>query len=145
MSFNDWADQFSGPPNQASSQYPPGQVYPTNYPPPQPYQPQIRTNRFTVNGLNNALNMPAPLNSEMIYFEQDASKQIIYIIRTDLYGAKTYQVLKYAADQPIANGMVTREEFDNFAKKITTILNQEVPNAAGKFTGNASANDENGI
>ena len=108
--FNDWAGQYTG--NKPSTIEQNNQMN---------FQPHIRTNKVFVNGLQGALNMPSPANSEMVYFEQDSSKQIIYVIRTDMYGMQSYTVFNYNIDEPINCDSVSRKEFEELKDRVNKL------------------------
>lgn len=109
--FKDWAGQYTG--NKPST------VEQVNSQ--MNFQPHIRTNKVFVNGLQGALNMPSPANSEMVYFEQDPSKPIIYVIRTDMYGMQSYTIFNYNIDEATNSENVLRQEFEELKERVNKL------------------------
>ena len=103
--FNDWAGQYSG--NSPST---------VNLN--MNFQQPMRTNRTYVNSLQEALSIPTPVNSETVYFDSDPSKQLIYVVRTDINNLKSYSVLKYTIMNPTSTNDDTADKFEKLCKEV---------------------------
>lgn len=121
-------------------------AYPNNFVPynqnngfNQPQQQPVKTNHIYVTSLEDALARSVEPNSEIVYLHQD--KPLLYNVRTDMMGKKTYTVLELKP--PIAENItenkteiqsevptidtsmfVSKKEFEEFKATVQPIVDK---------------------
>ena len=79
-------------------------------PPNSNWIPQVRTNKILVTSLDEALSKNAERYSEMYYWDQ--SKPVIYVIRTDQNGVKSWAEIPYTIPNQANSTPVTKADLD---------------------------------
>lgn len=93
----------------------------TYYPNTQNYA-QPRTNKILVTSLEEAIAKSGELGSEMYYFDQ--TKPLIYVVKTDMVGAKSWAQLAYSTEQQTNNAPATRADVAALASRIEALLSK---------------------
>lgn len=85
----------------------------------QPQQQTVKTNHIYVTSLEDALARSVEPNSEIVYLHQD--KPLLYNVRTDMMGKKTYTVLELKP--PVAENITeTKTEIQSEVPTIDTSM-----------------------
>lgn len=96
-----------------------------------PWTPQLKTNKIPVTSLDEAIAKSGERNSEMYYWDQ--SKPVIYVVRTDMNGVKSWAQLPYTIPNQESNTPATKADIlsltarvDELANKLNTFENAKV-------------------
>ena len=94
----------------------------TNY-----WTPQLRTNKILVTSLEEAIAKSGERNSEMYYFDQ--SKPVIYVVKVDMNGMKSWAQLLYTTPNEQTNTPATKADIEALSSKLDNFVKsvQEVP------------------
>ena len=87
----------------------------TNY-----WTPQLRTNKILVTSLEEAIAKSGEHNSEMYYFDQ--SKPVIYVVKVDINGMKSWAQLSYTSPNDQDSTPATRADIDVLYSKLDTLI-----------------------
>lgn len=101
-----------------------GQTYPSQTVS-RPYSstmPQVTTNVDLVTSLEEALYKSNIRNSDMLYLDQN--KPVIYRIKVDLGGAKSYVILPYTLPDQASNAPATKADIQALAVTIDTLTSR---------------------
>lgn len=91
----------------------------------------IKTNKVFVTSLEDALARPAEAGSEYVYLHQD--KPLLYEVKTDMQGRKTYIVLALSEpkndpkieENKADTSTITRSDFDALQAKILAKIDEQ--------------------
>lgn len=89
----------------------------------QPQSP-IKTNKVFVTSLEDALARPAEIGSEYIYLHQD--KPLLYEVKTDMQGRKTYTVLELSQPQNKSQREEEKADISTITKEDFGALQAEI-------------------
>ena len=98
MNFNNWNYQSTQNPTYGN------------------YQSPINTNKIYVTSLDDALSRPAPRQSEMVYFHQDANE--FYVVKTDVDGRKSWIGFPYLMPNQDARTPATKADLQELISRI---------------------------
>lgn len=81
---------------------------------------QLRTNKVLVTSLDEAIAKTSERNSELVYFDQ--SKPLIYIVKVDMTGVKSWAQLEYSTGVQDTNSPATKSDIAALTGKIEALV-----------------------
>ena len=81
---------------------------------------QPRTNKILVTSLDEAIAKSNERNSELVYFDQ--SKPLIYIVKVDMTGVKSWAQLEYSTGAQDTNSPATKSDIAALTGKIEALV-----------------------
>ena len=84
------------------------------------WSPQFKTNKIPVTSLDEAIAKSNERNSEIYYWDQ--SKPIIYVIKTDMNGVKSWAQLPYTLPNQDTSTPATKADITALASAISDLV-----------------------
>ena len=106
-----------GDPNYFANQNNPW--YPNTTQNQQQWVPQVKTNKILVTSLEEAISKSGERHSEMYYYDQN--KPVIYVVRTDMNGVKSWGELRYTIPNQEDTTPATKADVSTLAARLDAL------------------------
>lgn len=87
-----------------------------------PWDNQPRTNKLLVTSLDEAIAKSNERNSETVYFDQ--GRPVIYIVKVDMNGVKSWAHLDYSTGHQDTNAPATKADINQLTGKLEDLFNK---------------------
>ena len=87
-----------------------------------PWPSQLTSNKILVTSLDEAIAKSSIRNSETVYFHQ--SQPVIYIVRIDMNGVKSWAQLDYSTGQQDTNAPATKADITALNTKLEALMSK---------------------